>query len=111
MPEVETLLKAPNARRPLGARDQACLELMYATGLRASEVVNLRLGHLNFEEGILRVIDADSDEVLHHWHGHEDWIYALALSPDGGLLASGDWTGGVKLWNVNGAQARPVGDF
>lgn len=61
------------------------------------------------KEGVIRVIDADSDEILHHWPAHEDWIYALALSPGGGTLASGDWTGGVKLWSVNGTQAQPAG--
>lgn len=61
------------------------------------------------KEGVIREIDADSDEILHHWPAHEDWIYALALSPDGNTLASGDWTGGVKLWNVNGASARSAG--
>jgi WD40 repeat protein len=61
------------------------------------------------KEGVIRIIDADSDEILHHWAAHEDWIYALALSPDGRSLASGNWTGGVKFWNVNGAQSHPVG--
>ncbi|MBI3880847.1 MAG: WD40 repeat domain-containing protein [Verrucomicrobia bacterium] len=63
------------------------------------------------KEGVIRIIDGDSDEILHHWPAHEDWIYALALSPDGNTLASGDWTGGVKLWNVNGAEVRPAGSF
>jgi WD40 repeat protein len=58
------------------------------------------------KEGVIRVIDGDSDEILHHWTAHEDWIYSLALSPDGGTLASGDWTGRVSLWNVNGSQAK-----
>lgn len=53
--EVETLLKAPNFRKLQGLRDQAVLELMYATGLRASEVTNLKTAHLNLEAGILRV--------------------------------------------------------
>ncbi len=53
--EVEELLKAPNARKPQGARDQAILELMYAAGLRATEVTLLKVGHLNFETGYLRV--------------------------------------------------------
>ena len=53
--EVEKLLKLPNARRPQGARDQACLELMYATGLRASEVSGLKTGDIHWEQGIIRV--------------------------------------------------------
>ena len=53
--EVEVLLKSPNTRKPQGMRDQACLELMYAAGLRVSEAASLQLNHLNFNEGILRV--------------------------------------------------------
>ena len=50
-------------------------------------------------EGIGRIIDADSDKVLHQWHAHKDWAYALAVGPEG-LLATGDWRGEVKLWRV-----------
>jgi integrase/recombinase XerD len=53
--DVESLLKEPNTRRPQGVRDQAVLELMYAAGLRATEVTLLKIGHLNFETGYLRV--------------------------------------------------------
>jgi WD40 repeat protein len=50
-------------------------------------------------EGIGRIIDADSDKVLHVWKAHDDWTYALALGPSG-RLATGDWNGEVKLWVV-----------
>lgn len=53
--EIETLLRRPNVRKPQGVRDQACLELMYAAGLRVSEAASLNLNHINFDEGILRV--------------------------------------------------------
>ena len=62
--EVETLLKSPNARKPQGARDQACLELMYAAGLRVSEAASLKLNHVNFDEGILRVTGKGDKERL-----------------------------------------------
>ncbi len=62
--EVEVLLKSPNARKPQGLRDQACLELMYAAGLRASEVTGLKLGQLNFEEGIVRVTGKGEKERM-----------------------------------------------
>jgi len=52
------------------------------------------------KEGIVRVIDADSDQILHSWAAHDDWIYSLAMSPNGRLLATGDWQGGVKLWDI-----------
>ncbi len=53
--EIEALLKSPNLRKAQGIRDQACLELMYATGLRASEVADLKTGHINFETSYLRI--------------------------------------------------------
>jgi WD40 repeat protein len=55
------------------------------------------------KEGIIRRFDADSDTLRSEWPAHTDWIYALAISPDGSKLASGDWTGAVKLRDL-GAQ-------
>jgi len=52
------------------------------------------------KEGIIRRFDADSDTLLSEWPAHRDWIYALAISPDGLKLASGDWSGEVKLHDV-----------
>lgn len=62
--EVETLLKSPNIRKPQGSRDQACLEILYAAGLRVSEVSSLKLDHVNFNEGILRVMGKGDKERL-----------------------------------------------
>ena len=56
-------------------------------------------------EGIGRIIDADSDKILHQWHAHKDWAYALTVGPKG-LLATGDWRGEVKLWRVMGDKVR-----
>ena len=49
------------------------------------------------KEGIIRCIDAGSDAVQWSRKAHEDWIYALAVSPDGSMLASGDWAGSVHI--------------
>ena len=63
--EVERLLKAPDTRSGQGLRDQACLELMYATGLRASEAAGLKAAHVNFEQGTLRVLGkGDKERVV-----------------------------------------------
>lgn len=51
--EVATLINAPNVSTKLGVRDRALLELLYATGVRASELVNLRLESVRLEQALL----------------------------------------------------------
>jgi integrase/recombinase XerD len=54
--QAEQLLEAIDTRAPLGLRDRAMIELLYASGLRISELANARLEHFNAEERILRVV-------------------------------------------------------
>ncbi|MCH5770585.1 tyrosine-type recombinase/integrase, partial [Salmonella enterica] len=53
--QVEALLGAPDTETPLGLRDRAMLELMYASGLRVSELVGVKTVHVGLSEGALRV--------------------------------------------------------
>jgi integrase/recombinase XerD len=62
--DVETLLEAPDVTAPLGLRDRAMLELLYATGLRVSELVSLRMSGLNLRQGVVRVVGKGSRERL-----------------------------------------------
>ena len=62
--QVEALLNAPDVALPLGLRDRAMLELMYASGLRVSELVALKTWHLGMNEGVLRVLGKGSKERL-----------------------------------------------
>ena len=62
--EVEALLNAPNTEEPLGHRDRTMLELLYATGLRVSELINLRQSQINFNQGVLRIIGKGDRERL-----------------------------------------------
>jgi len=56
MEEVEELLSLPELSNPIGKRDKAILELMYATGLRVSELVELKMGDLELDEGFIYVM-------------------------------------------------------
>ena len=60
--EVARLLGTPDTAKPVGARDCAMLELLYAAGLRVSELVNLKLQDVNLEAGFVRVIGKGSKE-------------------------------------------------
>ncbi len=62
--EVDSLLHAPNTDEPLGHRDRAMLELLYATGLRVSELINLRMSQVNFNQGVLRIVGKGDRERL-----------------------------------------------
>lgn len=62
--EVEALLHAPDTNKVLGVRDRAMLETLYATGLRVSELVNLKLAEVSFDMGVLRVMGKGSKERL-----------------------------------------------
>ncbi|MFG5778158.1 site-specific tyrosine recombinase XerD [Comamonas sp. J-3] len=61
---VEALLEAPDVGHPLGLRDRAMLELMYASGLRVSELVELKSVQVGLAEGVLRVMGKGSKERL-----------------------------------------------
>ncbi|HUP64792.1 MAG TPA: site-specific tyrosine recombinase XerD [Thermoanaerobaculia bacterium] len=61
-PEVEAILGAPDASTTLGQRDRAMLELLYATGLRVSELIGIRIDDLVLDAGFLRTIGKGSKE-------------------------------------------------
>jgi integrase/recombinase XerD len=62
--QVEALLDAPDTDTPLGLRDRTMLELMYATGLRVSELVGLDLTSLSINQGVVRVTGKGGKERL-----------------------------------------------
>ncbi len=62
--QVEALLAAPDVDTPLGLRDRAMLEVLYATGLRVSELVALKLFEVGMNEGVVRVFGKGSKERL-----------------------------------------------
>ncbi len=62
--QVEALLAAPDVETPLGLRERSMIELMYASGLRVSELVSLKTVQLGLNEGVLRVLGKGSRERL-----------------------------------------------
>lgn len=62
--QVEALLEAPDVDTPLGLRDRTMLELLYASGLRVSELVSLKTFNVSMAEGVLRVLGKGSKERL-----------------------------------------------
>lgn len=62
--EVEALLDAPDLGQPLGLRDRAMLELLYACGLRVSELVGLKVTEIGLQEGVIRVTGKGSKTRL-----------------------------------------------
>lgn len=62
--DVLNLLQAPNTTATLGLRDRAMLEMLYATGLRVSELINLRFEQINLRLGVLRITGKGNKERL-----------------------------------------------
>jgi integrase/recombinase XerD len=62
--EVEALLEQPDIKQNLGLRDRAMLEVLYATGLRVSELVSLTVEQLNMRQGLIRCVGKGNKERL-----------------------------------------------
>jgi len=88
--QVEALLTAPQVDDPLGLRDRAMLELLYATGLRVSELVSLQLAWVNPRQGVVRVTGKGNKERLVPL-GEEalDWLDRYLLESRPVMAAAG----------------------
>ena len=86
--QVEALLDAPDVDTPLGLRDRTMLELMYASGLRVSELVTLKTFQVGMNEGVLRVLGKGSKERLVPFgQVARDWILRYLAEARGAILA------------------------
>ncbi len=87
--QVEALLGAPDIDTPLGLRDRTMLEVLYASGLRVSELVGLKSHHLSMNEGVLRVLGKGSKERLVPF-GEEarDWLTRYFAEARGAILGA-----------------------
>jgi integrase/recombinase XerD len=87
--QVESLLAAPDVATPLGLRDRAMLELMYASGLRVSELVGLATVRVGLAEGVLRVVGKGAKERLVPFGGEaQAWIERYLAEARGPLLGA-----------------------
>jgi integrase/recombinase XerD len=86
--QVEMLLGAPDVDTPLGLRDRTMLELMYASGLRVSELVTLKTFQVGMNEGVLRVTGKGSKERLVPFgQVARDWIVRYLAESRPAILA------------------------
>ena len=73
--EVEALIQAPNTLSALGLRDRTMLEVLYACGLRVTELINLKLELINLNQGYLRILGKGNKERLVPLGQHaKEWI-------------------------------------
>jgi len=86
--EVEALIRAPDVDTPLGLRDRAMFELIYATGLRVSELIGLRADQVNLRQGVLRVTGkGGKDRLVPIGDEAEHWLQRYYAESRPGLAA------------------------
>jgi integrase/recombinase XerD len=117
--EVEALIEQPDGETPLGQRDRAILETLYATGLRVSELTDLTLSGLNLDRGLVRVIGKGGRERLvplgeRAIEALEAWLAkgrkALKASSDRVFVSrSGRPLSRVAVWQRLRGHARAAG--
>ncbi|WP_238070966.1 site-specific tyrosine recombinase XerD [Photobacterium damselae] len=73
--QVDALLDAPNVDDPIELRDKAMLELLYATGLRVTELVSLTMENISLRQGVVRVVGkGDKERLVPMGENAVDWI-------------------------------------
>lgn len=101
--DVESLLQAPDVSDPLELRDRAMLELLYATGLRVTELVTLQRSQVNLRQGVIRVMGKGSKERLVPL-GEEAIGWVLQFVRDGRPQLISDTTSEVLFPSRRGQQ-------
>lgn len=85
--QIEALIRAPDVDKTLGLRDRAMFELIYATGLRVSELIGLTLEQVNLRQGVLRVRGkGGKDRLVPMGEEASDWLERYVHESRGALL-------------------------
>ncbi|GGH64644.1 tyrosine recombinase XerD [Comamonas phosphati] len=104
--QVEALLQAPDADTPLGLRDRAMLELMYASGLRVSELVAVRMHELDLRSGVLRVTGKGRKERLLPFGQEAQWWLERYLREARALILGGQQSDAVFVTQRGAGMSR-----
>ncbi|WP_280189761.1 site-specific tyrosine recombinase XerD [Delftia sp. PS-11] len=104
--QVEALLQAPDTDTPLGLRDRAMLELMYASGLRVSELVELPLHAIDLRSGVLRVMGKGGKERLVPFGEEAQWWLERYLATARGAILGGQRCDAVFVTQRAAAMGR-----
>ena len=119
--EVEALLAAPAVSDPLGHRDRTMLEVLYATGLRVSELVNLKLSAVNLNQGVLRIVGkGDRERLIPLGEEAVQWVQQFLQGPRVEILLErqtdylfptrrGDRMTRQAFWHIIKRYARKAG--
>lgn len=101
--DVDQLLAAPDPQDPVGFRDRVMLELLYACGLRVTELVTLELSHLNLRQGVVRITGKGGKERLVPL-GEEAHQWLMRYLRRGRVLLLGENGGEVLFPSRRGTQ-------
>ena len=106
--DVERLLEAPDVKKPLGFRDRTMFELLYATGLRVTELVRLEIGQVHLEMGYVRVMGKGNKErLIPLGEVARRWVENYMLEA-AGILTQGDQARSAKAPLFPSRLGRPM---
>jgi len=105
--EIELLLAQPACVDPKGFRDKAMLEVMYATGIRVSELINLNIDDVNIEQGIIKCSNEKKSRVIPLYPGALKALNVYIRDIRKGMIASPDER--ALFVNVNGVRMSRQG--
>jgi integrase/recombinase XerD len=101
--EVDRLLAQPDTATPRGLRDKALISVLYATGLRVSELISLKLSNLHLDDGYVTCVGkGDKERVVPIGHDATDWVKRYLAESRPRLAASG------SRWLFVNARGTPL---